>query len=176
MLLWLLHLWAQPPVGVRLPCPLPRAGEDYDPGGLYDAAEIAARWQAMAGVSAALVVALLLGCYLLPRASLNRGFVVRWWAALAVSGGLCLLVPLVVGLYAPVHARPGSCSTRPAAFPVDLPLELLLPRMLAGLVWGLLAFALVSLLATRLLGRWSGAGGFFHYRGCPWPRWNPGQG
>jgi len=176
MLLWLLHLWAQPPVGIRLDCPPPRAGDPADPGGLYDAAEIVARWQTMGGVSVALVVALLLGCYLLPRASLNRGFVVRWWGTLATSGVLCLLVPLPVGLYSPVHARAGSCSTRPAAFPVDLPLDLLLPRMLAGLVWGLLAFALASLLATWLLGRWSGAGGFFHYRGCPWPRWNPGQG
>lgn len=130
----------------------------------------------MAGVSILLVVALLLGCYLLPRASLNPGFVSRWWITFAVSGVLCLLVPLAVGLYSPVHARAGSCSTRPAAFAAEIPVELLLPRMLAGLVWGLLAFALVSLLATRLLGRWSGAGGFFHYRGCPWPRWNPGQG
>ncbi len=176
MLLWLLHLWAQPPVGVRLVCPPPRAGEQPDPAGLYDAAEIAARWQMMAGVSAAVVVALLLGCYLLPRASLNRGFVVRWWGTLAVSGVLCLLAPLVVGMSSPVHARAGSCSTRPAAFLVDLPFDLLLPRMVAGLVWGLLAFAIASWLATLLLGRWSGAGGFFHYRGCPWPRWNPGQG
>lgn len=176
MLLWLLHLWAQPPVAAHLECPPPRAGDPPDPGGLYNAAEIAARWQMMAGVSIAVVVALLLGCYLIPRASLNRGFVVRWWVTLAVSGVLCLLVPLAVGMHSPVHARAGSCSTRPAAFPVDLPFDLLLPRMLAGLVWGLLAFAAASLLATWLLGRWSGAGGFFHYRGCPWPRWNPGQG
>jgi len=176
MLLWLLHLWAQPPIGASLPCPPPRADQTADPGGLYNAAEIAARWQMMAAVSIAVVVALLLGCYLLPRASLNRGFVVRWWIMLAVSAVLCLLVPLAVGMYSPVHARAGSCSTRPAAYLVDIPFDLLLPRMFAGLVWGLLAFAIASLLATSLLGKWSGAGGFFHYRGCPWPRWNPGQG
>ena len=176
MLRWLLHLWAHPPTRVRLDCPPPPPGDPYDPGGLYDTAEIAARWQMMAGVSIALVVALLLACYLLPRASLNRAFVVRWWITVAASGVLCLLVPLAVGTYAPVHARAGSCSTRPNAFPADLPFDLLLPRMLAGLAWGLLAFAAFSLLATWLLGRWSGAGGFFHYRGCPWPRWNPGQG
>jgi hypothetical protein len=130
----------------------------------------------MAAVSIAVVVAVLLGCYLLPRASLNRGFVVRWWVSLAVSGAMCLLVPLPVGWFSQVHVRAGSCSTRPAAYLVDLPFDLLLPRMLAGLVWGLFAFAIASLLATWLLGRWSGAGGFFHYRGCPWPRWNPGQG
>ncbi|HEX8361781.1 MAG TPA: hypothetical protein VF613_16810 [Longimicrobium sp.] len=175
MLHWLLHLWAQPPVGARLECPPPLADDPPDPGGLYNAAEIAARWQMMALVSIALVVLLLLGCYLLPRASLNRGFVVRWWGTLGLAGVLCLFVPLAVGGYAPVHARPGSCSTRPAAFPVEIPVDLLFPRMIAGFMWGLLAFAIVSLLATRLLGRWSGAGGFFHYRGCPWPRWNPGQ-
>jgi hypothetical protein len=176
MLLWLLHLWALPPVGARLACPPPRADEPPDPGGLFNAAEIAARWQMMAGVSIVVVGALLLGCYLLPRASLNRAFVVRWWATVGLSGMLCLAVPLAVGLYAPVHARAGSCSTRPAAFAAEIPIELLLPRMIAGLVWGVLAFALLSLLATWMAGRWSGAGGFFHYRGCPWPRWNPGQG
>ncbi len=175
MLLWLLHLWAQPPVGARLECPPPRAGDAPDPGGLYNAAEIAARWQMMALASAALVVALLLGCYLLPRASLNRGFVKRWWATLVLAGVLCLFVPLAVG-YAPVHARAGSCTTRPAGFPVELPFELLFPRMMTGFFWGILAFAALSLLATWLLGRWAGGGGFFHYRGCPWPRWYPGQG
>jgi hypothetical protein len=176
MLHWLLHLWAQPPAGAHLECPPPRVDEPYDPGGLYNAAEIAARWQMMAIASVVLVVLLLAGCYLLPRASLNRAFVLRWWGTAALSGLLCLFVPLAVGLYAPVHARAGSCSTRPAAFAVELPLDLLLPRMLAGMVWGALAFAALSLLATRLLGRWSGSGGFFHYRGCPWPRWIPGQG
>ena len=176
MLLWLVHLWAQPPVGARLACPAPPAGDPHDPGGLFNAAEIAARWQVMAGVSMALVGALLLGCYLLPRASLNRAFVVRWWATVVLSGVLCLIVPLAVGRYAPVHARAGSCSTRPAAFAAELPFDLLLPRMAVGFLWGVLAFALASLLATWLVGRWPGAGGFFHYRGCPWPRWNPVQG
>jgi hypothetical protein len=89
---------------------------------------------------------------------------------------LCLLVPLAVALLTDVHARAGSCSTRPAAFLVELPFALVLPRMVAGLVWGLLAFAIASVGATKLLGMWSGSGGFFHYRGCPLPRWNPGQG
>ncbi|HYH79616.1 MAG TPA: hypothetical protein VEX86_07455 [Longimicrobium sp.] len=177
MLLWLLHLWAHPPIGAMLVCPEPRTGEVRDPGGLYNAAEIATRWQVMAGVSFAVVIGLLLFCYLVPRASLNRGFVVRWWITWAVSGVLCLIVPLAVGLLSPVHARAGSCSTRPAAFEIPfIPFDLLLPRMVAGLMWGLLAFTIASVLATKLLGKWSGAGGFFHYRGCPLPRWNPGQG
>jgi len=175
MPLWLFHFWALPPVGARLECPQPRAGDPPDPGGLYNAAEIAARWQLMAVVSCVLVAALLLGCYLLPRASLNRGFVLRWWGAWGLAGVLCLFVPLAVGQFSPVHARAGSCSTRPAAFPVDLPFELLFPRMVAGFLWGLFAFALFSIIATRGLGRWPGMGGFFHYRGCPSPRWNPGQ-
>jgi len=175
LLLWLFHLWALPPVGARLECPPPRAGDAPDPGGLYDAAEMATRWQLMTGVSTVVVVALLAGCYLLPRASLNRGFVRRWWGAWGVAGMLCFFVPLAAGQLSPVHARAGSCSTRPAAFPVEIPLELLLPRMFAGLFWGLLAFTVFSLIATRFLGQWPGTGGFFHYRGCPWPRWNPGQ-
>jgi hypothetical protein len=59
---------------------------------------------------------------------------------------------------------------------VDIPASLLMDRMFAGLVWGALAFLLLSLLATRVLGLSRLAGGFFHYRGCPWPRWNPTKG
>ena len=72
--------------------------------------------------------------------------------------------------------RAGSCTTRPAAYRVELPASLLTDRMFAGLLWGMLAFTLLSLVGTQLLGRSRLAGGFFHYRGCPVPRWNPTQG
>jgi hypothetical protein len=172
---WLLHLWAGPPVDAVLACPAPRAGEAPDPGGLYIAAEITSAWQLMAAASAVGVFLLLFACYQLPRASLNRAFVVRWWFALAAAGVLCALAPLAVWLLVDLHARPGSCSTRPAAFPVELPIALLWPRVAAGLLWGVLAFVLLSLFATRVGGNWPAAGGFFHYRGCPVPRLNPGK-
>jgi hypothetical protein len=173
---WLLHLWAHPPTGAIVPCPAPLPGDPPDPGGLYDIVELGAVWTRIGIVSVVAVLALLLACYLLPRASLGPRFVMRWWLMLAAAGIVCFLVPLALGLTADVHARAGSCSTRPAAFPVDLPVSLLMDRMFAGLVWGLLAFVLLSLFATRVLGLSRHAGGFFHYRGCPVPRWNPTKG
>lgn len=173
---WLLHLWAHPPLGASVPCPAPREGEAFDPGGLYDALQLASLWNWIGIVSLVVVVVLVLGCYLLPRASLSPRFVRTWWLTLGASGLVCALVPLAIGLTTQVNVRAGSCSTRPAAFPVDLPAALLVDRMFAGLVWGLLAFLVLSLLGTKVLGVSRLAGGFFHYRGCPLPRWNPTQG
>ncbi|HEX2206061.1 MAG TPA: hypothetical protein VHG93_00145 [Longimicrobium sp.] len=173
---WLLHLWAHAPLGATVPCPAPREGEPPDPGGLYDAVQLASLWNRIAIISAIAVLVLVVVCYLLPRASLSPRFVRNWWLTLAGSMVACFLIPLALGLTADLNARAGSCSTRPAAFPVDVPVGLMMDRMFAGLVWGALAFIVLSLIGTQLLGRSRLAGGFFHYRGCPVPRWNPTQG
>jgi hypothetical protein len=173
---YLLHLWAIPPVDAHLVCPAPRVGESPDPFGLYDAVQIAGVWRSIALASVAGTLLILLACYLVPRASLSARFVRGWYACLGITMAFCFVVPFVVGTLTPVTARAGSCTTRPAAFPVTIPFDLLFPRMVAGAVWGLLAFVLLSLVITRLLARGPMAGGFFHYRGCPWPRWNPLEG
>jgi hypothetical protein len=173
---YLLNLWALPPVDAHLDCPAPRAGELPDPFGLYNAAQVTGVWRTVGIASLAATVVLLLACYLLPRASLSPRFVRSWYGWLAATMAFCFAVPFVVSRLTPVAARPGSCTTRPSAFLTHLPFDVVFPRMLAGLVWGLLAFTLFSLIATRLLARGPVAGGFFHYRGCPWPRWNPLEG
>jgi hypothetical protein len=173
---WLLHLWAHAPLGAVVPCPAPREGEPADPGGLYDALQLSALWNRIALVSLLAVLLLVLGCYLLPRASLSPRFVRTWWLGLSGAALAGFLIPLALGLTTQVNVRAGSCSTRPAAYPVDVPLNLVTDRMFAGLVWGVLAFVVLSLVGTQLLGRSRLAGGFFHYRGCPVPRWNPTQG
>lgn len=173
---YLLHLWALPPLSARLECPAPRAGEAADPGGLYNAVQVMGVWRTIAISSIAVTLVIVLLCYLMPRASLSARFVKGWYACLAATAAFCFLVPYVVNALTPVTARSGSCTTRPAAFLVHLPFDLVFPRMLAGVVWGVLAFTLLSLLFTRVLARWPAAGGFFHYRGCPWPRWNPLEG
>jgi hypothetical protein len=173
---WLLHFWAQPPTGAVVPCPPPREGEPPDPGGLYDPSQLVALWDVIAIVSFVTVVVLVFACYLLPRTSLGPRFVRLWWFALVAAGAAGALVPLVLGLTTQINVRAGSCSTRPAAFPVDLPVGLLMDRMIAGTLWGVIAFVFVSLFATKVLGLSRFAGGFFHHRGCPWPRWNPTQG
>jgi hypothetical protein len=173
---WLLHLWAQAPLGIRVKCPAPLPGEPADPGGTYDPLQLGALWNSIAITSLIVVLALVLGCYLLPRASLGPRFVRAWWLGLAGSAAACFLIPLAVGLTTEIRMYAGSCTTRPAAYPVELSASLLTDRMFAGLLWGMLAFAVLSLAGTQLLGRSRLAGGFFHNRGCPWPRWNPTQG
>jgi hypothetical protein len=173
---YLLHLWAFPPVDARLVCPAPRQGEAADPFGLYNQAEVLGIWRNIAAASVVGVLVLLLLLYLLPRASLSARFVRGWYLTLGAATVYCFLVPLAVGKLTTLSARPDSCTTRPAAFPVHLTVDLLVPRMWAGAVWGFLAFILLSLIFTRVLARGPVAGGFFHYRGCPWPRWNPLEG
>jgi hypothetical protein len=175
---YLLHLWALPPIDAHLGCPPPRAGEAADPFGFYDAVRIQDVWSSIFWASLIGTLVILLACYLIPRASLSPRFVKGWYASLAGAMLFCFAVPLVVGRLTPVTARAGSCTTRPAAFLVQLPFDLLFPRMVAGLLWGFIAFTVASLFFTRILARGAGpvAGGFFHYRGCPWPRWNPLEG
>lgn len=173
---FLLHLWAGPPVDAIIPCPAPIPGEPIDPGGLYDAAELTAVWGYMAAASAAAVLLALLVCYLAAGGSLRRSFVLRWYGTLAGVIAACALLPLLIGKVIDVQSRGGSCTTRVATFAVDIPLDLLWQRMFAGALWGGIAFVLLSLVFTQLLGRTPAAGGFFHHRGCPWPRFNPLQG
>ncbi len=169
----LLHLWALPPVDARLFCPPPVSGEPVDVSGAFEPGRLAAMWAMIAAVTTAGVVLLVAGCYQLPRNSLSARFVGRWYGWLAGAALFSALVPPAVAVLMPARALAGSCMTNPAAFSVYLPLDLVLPRAAAGALWGMAAFLAVSLVATRLLGRGPWAGGFFHYRGCPWPRWSP---
>jgi hypothetical protein len=175
---YFLHLWALPPVDAHMGCPPPLPGEAIDPFGFYDATRILDVWSWIAWISAGGIVLIVLTCYLLPRASLSARFVRGWYACLVAAMLFCFAVPFVVGRFSPMTARAGSCTTRVAAFAVPLPFDLLFPRMLAGLLWGFLAFIVVSLFFTQFVARGAGprAGGFFHYRGCPVPRWNPLEG
>jgi hypothetical protein len=124
--------------------------------------------------TALLVMAAVLACYLTDRRSLSRAFVRRWWVALAVASIIGALVPLAVLYFAvPQHALAGTCDTNPLPFAAPFPLDVALGRALAGFAWSALAFALLSFLLTRAAGWHPASGGFFHNRGCPWPRVNP---
>ncbi|MFL5386457.1 MAG: hypothetical protein ACJ8GN_28390 [Longimicrobiaceae bacterium] len=177
---YLLHLWALPPIDARIePCPPPRAGEAPDPFGFYDALRVQDVWSTIFWISLIGTLVIVLACYLVPRASLSARFVKGWYACLVGTMLFCFAVPYVVGMLSPVTARAGSCTTRPAAYLIPhLPFDLLFPRMLAGALWGLVAYIVFSVFFTQILARGAGpvAGGFFHYRGCPWPRWNPLEG
>jgi hypothetical protein len=169
----MLHLWAPPPTNVSLTCP-PDASGDLLSNGFFDPTPIAAAYHWAAVATAVLVLLAVLACYLLDRRSLSRAFVRRWWMVLAAASVIGALVPLLM-LYVvvPQHALAGSCDTNPLPFDATYPLGLALNRALAGFVWSALAFGVFSFLLTRAAGWHPASGGFFHNRGCPWPRINP---
>jgi hypothetical protein len=171
---FLLHLWATTPTDVALVCPPPAPGEDPDLNGFFDSAPIATAWQWTAATTALLVLVAVLACYLLDRRSLSRGFVRRWWMVLAAASLAGALVPFaMLYLAVPQHALVGTCETNPLPFAATFPLGLALNRALAGFFWSALAFGALSFLLTRAAGWHPASGGFFHNRGCPWPRINP---
>lgn len=170
---YLLHLWA-PPAQLGLECPPPAPGEEPDPFGIFDPLAVSTAYQWAAFSAAIAVLLAVLACYLLHRGSLNRRFVRRWWAAMLLAATVGALMPLVMlYLAVPQHALAGSCSTNPLPFAATYPIWLALNRSLAGFVWCMLAFGVLSFLLTRVAGWHPAAGGFFHNRGCPWPRVNP---
>ncbi len=170
---YLLHLWSPPPANVPLTCPAPAPGEPPDLNGFFDPAPVAAAYQWIVYASVAAVLLGVLLCYLLSRSSLNQGFVRRWYAFLVGTMVAGALIPVLMLALTPQHALAGTCETNPLPFDASLPGALMLSRASAGLVWCGLAFVLVSLVFTFAAGRHPASGGFFHNRGCPWPRWNP---
>lgn len=171
---YLLHLWAAPPADVELACPPPAPGDPPDLNGFFDPLPVATAYQWAAVATALLVLAAVLACYLTDRRSLSRAFVRRWWVFLGVASVIGAVVPLAMLYFAvPQHALAGTCDTNPLPFAATYPLDLALSRSLAGLGWGGLAFGVFSFLLTRAAGWHPSSGGFFHNRGCPWPRINP---
>jgi len=136
-----------------------------------ESVEAAYRLNALAWAAA--VLALVLACYLTATASLDRGFVVKWWMYWGAAIVLGFLIPLVVLSFAPLKLLSGSCGGLKGSFPVHMSFTQIFPSMVAWALWALAAFPLLSWLFTRLAGWHPASRGFFHYRGCPWPRWNP---
>jgi hypothetical protein len=58
---------------------------------------------------------------------------------------------------------------------VALPWDIVVDRALSGILWGVVLFVVLSLILTRLVGKSSWSGGFFHNRGVPYPRILPGD-
>ena len=168
---YLLHLWAVPPTTLTLVCPPPAAGQPADPQGFYDYTTIAAAYDRVALVSVILVVLSVVVCYQATQASLGPRFVKRWWITLGSSALVVGVSTWLLLITAGTRALVDSCETNPSAFPIPLPGSMVFERAVAGVLWAALAFLILSLLLTAILGRVAGAkNGFFHNRGCPWPR------
>lgn len=169
---FLLHLWESPPVDLRLTCPAPATGQSANAQGFYDYTSVAATFNLAAIVSVIVVLLGVVICYQWTRGSLGGRFVKRWWIALALTGVFCFVAAWSVLATFPTTALANSCASNPDAFAARLPTALILNRAFAGLVWGWTAYVLLSLVATATIGRLlpHRSNGFFHYRGCPWPR------
>jgi hypothetical protein len=172
MPLFLINLLGFAPGNVSLACPPPAPGDTPDPTGFYDPASVATAYHAAGWATFGLVVLLVVLCYVWNSTSLGSPFVRRWWTFGVLSVVVSAVVgALVVALW-PTRALAGSCETLPTAFLKHLPLGLVLSRGVAGLLWGLVLFPVVSLVLARTVGYLPAAGnGFFHNRGCPYPRW-----
>jgi len=170
---FLIHLWAVPR-DIALTCPPPPAGQASDPSGFYDPTTVSSAFSAAAIASFISVLVMLIVIYQFTRVSLGPRFVWRWWIGLFATALLCGAVTALILHAAPTTALAGSCETSPDAFSIRLPNDVILDRSLAGVVWGLLAFTLFSLVTTATVGRVPASkNGFFHNRGCPWPRFVP---
>ena len=170
---FLIDLWAVPH-DIPLACPPPPAGQPSDPSGFYDLTTVSSAFSAAGLASFVSVLIMLIVIYQFTRVSLGPRFVWRWWIGLIVTALLCGVVTALILQAAPTTALAGSCETSPDAFLIRLPTDVILDRSLAGAVWGLVAFTLFSLVATATLGRVPATrNGFFHNRGCPWPRFVP---
>jgi hypothetical protein len=170
---YLQHLWSPPPANVPLACPPPAPGEAPDLNGFFDPGPVAAAYSWIFWASLAAVLLSILLCYLAYSSSLSRGFVRRWYGFLIGTMLACALIPVLVMYLTPQYALAGSCETNPLPFAADLPGSLMFMRATAGFVWALFAFVLFSWIFTFVAGRHPASGGFFHNRGCPWPRRNP---
>jgi hypothetical protein len=171
---YFLHFGVEPMGNLNLVCPAPAPGQAVSPPGLYDPATVAAAFDHVAFASIVAVLLCVGLCYQLTRASLGPRFVKQWWLWLFVSAVVCGIVALILLKTAPTTAYPQSCSTNPTAFAVALPDSLVWIRTFVGLGWGAIAFIVASLILTRTLGYFPSArNGFFHNRGCPWPRVTP---
>ena len=162
----------KPPPGLVAACPAASPGTPAGTG-FIDPASLAGPYRLAGALWFAAVLLLVLTCYLTARASLNRGFVMKWYLHWTASIVLGALIPLaVLGLAHPTVLA-GSCEGIDVAIATRLHFGQILPTMLAAAGWALAAFPLLSVILTRLAGWHPASGGFFHYRGCPWPRWNP---
>ena len=169
---YLLHLWATPPATLALACPPGAPGQTTNPSGVFDERTIRAAYGLVAGESFLIVLAAVLGCYLLTRASTGPRFTrqwLAWWAGAVAVAGLATWAQLH---FAPgTTAEVGTCESNPAAFPVALPGAWVFARTMAALAWAALVYPLLSVLLTQTAGRVPGTrNGFFHNRGTPWPR------
>ena len=163
-------LWPGPPSDLPLTCPPPPPGEPIDPTGFFDPAVLEKAYSTANAAVLALAVLLLVLCYLWTSSSLGPRFV-RRWTLFVVGTALAALVAAtaIVALW-PARALANSCETNPEPFAARVPFWEALQHGMSGTLLAVLAFVVLSLLLTRLAGRYPWTGGLFHYRGCPWPR------
>ena len=175
LIFYLLHLWGAPRGDVPLTCPPPIGDQPPDPVGFFDTQTVTDAFAMTGRVSIAAIFTLVLFCYLATQYTTGPKFVRRWTIHLGISSVVTFLVPLIVLYLWHTHAAVGTCETNPEAFAMKLPVQVVLVRSSAGLVWGPLAFFAISFLLTHTVGRTRLGGGFFHNRGCPWPQLKPGK-
>jgi len=162
-----------PPQTLKAKCPPLPPGVSGTTTGQISPGSLSGSYHLAGALWFAAMLVLVLACYLTARSSLNRTFVLKWytfWVGAVILGAA---IPLAVLSFAHPTLIPGTCSAIRTAIGTSLAFEQILPTMLAAAGWAFAAFPALSLLLTWVAGWHPASGGFFHYRGCPWPRWNP---
>jgi len=172
---WLLHFNTVADYNsLALTCPPPPAGQPAAPLGFYDGSSVAAAFNMLAFLSVIAVLVIVMSIYLGTRRTLGPRFVFRWYKGIAAAAIVCALLALIALALAPTHALANSCETDPNPFLIRLPGAIITSRAVVGLAWGAIAYVVFSLVLVATAGRFpSVKNGFFHNRGCPWPRFIP---
>lgn len=167
----LLHLGYGPPIDISIPCPPAASGQTTNPAGDFDFTTVKAAFDTAGITSLALVIVIVVFCYMVTRLTIGPRFKVRFWLALGAAAITCAVTAFAVLHWYPTAARVNSCQSNPTSFAWPLPMNVVLIRAAVGMVWGGIAFLFFSWLLTFSFGRFPADGnGFFHNRGWPWPR------
>lgn len=172
---WLLHLGT---IGdynsISFTCPPSGSGGAGPTLGFYDGASVASAYDVLALASVIAVLVIVLVTYLGTSKTLGPRFVFRWYWGGAVAAIGCAVLAYTLLSIMPTHAAAGTCPSNLNPFLLRLPASLIMTRAVAGFVWGLLAYVLFSVILTATIGRFAAVrNGFFHNRGCPFPRFVP---
>jgi hypothetical protein len=156
---------------VQVTCPPPAQGQTSNAQGDYDPLSVAHAVHASGTAWLVCTAIVVIACYNWTRLTMSPRFVKRWWlfvGVAAVAGGA--VVAAVLRLW-PTKADANACQSDPRAFPAPLPADFVWAQGVAGFLYGILLFGLLSILFTWAFGRFAYVGnGFFHNRGCPIPR------
>ncbi len=171
MLEFLRNLLGSVPSDIAVVCP------DTGATGYIATQDLIRAWNLTVVVSMIAVAFLVVWCYSATKTTTGPQFSVRWlWTAVAASG-LSAVVTFVILKAYPFTIDQATCGNGAEVLGQvsrqALPGDYFFPAIAVRFVWGIFAFVALSSALTATIGRRPWAGGFFHNRGVPFPKFLP---